>query len=113
MSKALELLGKSKTVRERADSYVVSMKRNLQKKILDTLQDKIDAIKDKNFDLENFTLDTNLNAGVRQMSKEDCESRFEQLINNQFELQLLEAELKVKQEAFNQYFNENVSAEQA
>lgn len=108
---AYDLLSTNKTVKERAATYASSMKRNLQKSILDALVEKKEKIEDELFDLKNFTLDTNLNAGLRQMTKEDCEKRFTKIIDNEYELELITAELKIKQASFDKYFTGEVKNE--
>lgn len=102
--KALSLLRTNKTVKERAESYFKSITRNIQKNVIDTLVQKKEALEDKIFDLENFTLDTNLNAGLRTMTKEDCEKRFIDIINAECELELVNRELAIKQGSFDKYF---------
>ena len=79
--KAITLLKQNKTVTERAEQYAQSIKRNLQRDIIDTLVSKKESIEDKIFDLGNFNLVTNLNAAQKQMTKEDCEARLKQLID--------------------------------
>jgi hypothetical protein len=106
MNKALELLKTNKTVAERAENYATSMKRNIQRDVIDTLVAKKEKYEDEIFELSNFTLDTNINRGVSQMTKEDCEARFKKLIQIEFELTLLNIELKAKTESFNKYFGE-------
>lgn len=104
--KALELLKTNKSVKERAEQYAQSMKRNIQRDVLDTLTSKKEKIEDDLFELGNFTLDTNLNAGLKQMTKESCEDRFKKIIQLEYELELLQAEIKVKQSSFDKYFND-------
>lgn len=106
MSKALTLLKSNKSVEERAGSYVVSLKRNIQKTVLDTLIEKKDRITDELFELTNFTLNTNLNQGLKQMTKDDCEKRFTKIIELEYELTLTEFELKIKQASFDNYFKD-------
>lgn len=101
----LELMEKNKSVKERASSYFESIKRNLQRDIIDALISKKEDLQDKIFELSNFTLDTNLNAGLRQMTKEDCSQRFSELIQAEYDLKLTEIELKCKQESFDKYFS--------
>jgi hypothetical protein len=108
--KALELLKTSKSTKERAESYANSMKRNIQRDVIDTLIGKKEKIEDELFELTNFTLDTNLNSGLRAMTKEDCEKRFVKIIELEYQLTLLAAELKVKQASFDTYFAETVLA---
>lgn len=109
--KALTLLEKNKSVKERSESYVKSIKRSIFRNEIEKIQDKIDKLNEKNFDLENFSLDTNLNAGLKQMTKEDCEARFVELINNRFEIEMLTLELESKTKIFTEYFGEETSTE--
>lgn len=103
---ALEMLGKNKTVAQRAESYVGSIKRNIQRDVLDSLTVRKEKLEEEKFELSDFTLDTNLNAGHRKMTSEDCEKRFKRLIDIDYELALLEIELRVKQAAYDKYFIE-------
>lgn len=102
--KAQELLKTNKTVAERAENYATSMKRNIQRDVIDALIAKKEKMEDELFELTNFTLDTNINQGIRQMTKETCEERFKRIIQLEYEQKLLEMELKVKQESFDKYF---------
>lgn len=101
---ALSLLKTNKSVSERAENYVISSKRNIQRDVIDTLVAKKETIEDELFELTNFNLETNLNAGIAQMTKESCESRFKKVIDLEYKLVLLSLELKTKQESFNKYF---------
>lgn len=103
-SLALQLMQKSKSVKERAGSYYDSIKRNIQKDVLDALVEKKDKLNDKIFELSTFTLETNLNAGVQAVTRDTCEKRFRDLIDAEYELELVELELKAKQATFDKYF---------
>lgn len=103
-NKALTLLRTNKTVNERAEKYTERIRKSLSLKIIDSLKEKIEKIDDKIFDLENFSLETNLNKGMKQLTKEDCEARFEEIIDLSFNKKVLELELAAKQEAFDAYF---------
>lgn len=107
---ALKLLSENQSVKERAENYAHSVKRNLQKTILDSLVEKKEKLEDELYELKNFTLDTNLNSGLRQMTKEDCEKRFIKIIENEYQLKLLEAELKIKEESFKKYFSDETNS---
>ena len=102
--KALELLKANKSVSERAENYVIASKRNIQRDVIDSLVSKVESIEDELFELTNFNLETNINAGVTQMTKESVETRFKKIIDLEYKLQLISMELKVKQESFNKYF---------
>ena len=69
-TKALDLLKSNKSVSERAENYIISVKRNLQRDIIDALVQKKEAMEDELFELTNFTLETNINNGVQAMTKE-------------------------------------------
>jgi len=102
--KALEMLKANKSVSERAENYVIASKRNIQRDVIDSLVAKVETIEDELFELTNFNLETNINAGVTQMTKESVETRFKKIIDLEYRLQLISMELKVKQESFNKYF---------
>lgn len=103
---ALSLMKKNKSVSERAQAYFESVKRNIQRDVIDKLVSRKEELEDRLFELTNFTLDTNLNAGLRQMTKDDCEKRFKEIIETEYQLQLTELELKAKQASFGKYFTE-------
>jgi len=103
---ALEMLRKTRSLEERAESFVESTKRNIQRDVLDTLITRKLKLKDKVFSLSNFSLLTDVNSGLKEMTREDVEARFKEIIQSEYELKLLEMEIKAKTEAFNFYFNE-------
>lgn len=103
---ALEMLGKNKTVAQRAESYVGSIKRNIQRDVIDNLIARKEKLEEEKFELSDFTLDTNINSGHRRMTAEDCEKRFKRLIDVDYELALLDIEIKVKQASYDKYFIE-------
>lgn len=104
MSKALELLKSNKSVAERAEQYTTSVKRNIQRDVIDTLTATKESIEDELFELTNFNLETDVNRGYQAMTKEAVESRFKKIIDLEYKLKLTELELKTKQESFNKYF---------
>ena len=104
MSKALELLKSNKSVAERAEQYTTSVKRNIQRDVIDTLTAMKEGIEDELFELTNFNLETDVNRGYQAMTKEAVESRFKKVIDLEYKLKLTELELKTKQESFNKYF---------
>ena len=101
---AYSLLEKNKTVKERAEFYHSSIQRNLQRLVIDSLIERRDSLQDELFDKSNFSLDTNLNAGQRTMTKEDCENRFKCIMDIEYELELVNLELESKQAIFKKYF---------
>lgn len=98
------MMKKNRSVSERAESYFESTRRELQREVIETLIVKKEKISDELFELSNFTLETNLNANLRQMTKVDCTLRFKKIIDLEWELQLLELELNSKQASFDKYF---------
>ncbi len=113
MNKALNLLKTNKTVSERASNYVVSIQRNIQRDVIDQLIARKEKIEQDLFDLADFTLDTNLNAGQKRMTKEDCEERFKRIIDLEYQLTIVGYELEIKQKSFNKYFGEEVTTQSA
>ena len=102
--KALELLNTNTGVAERADNYVSSIKRNIQRDVIDALTSKKEKIDDELFELKNFSLETDANRGVIEMKLEDIEKRFRKIIDLEYELKLVSLELTAKQESFERYF---------
>jgi hypothetical protein len=103
-SKALELLKTNKSVSERAENYIISVKRNLQRDVIDSLVQKKESMEDELFELTNFSLETDVNRGFQAMTKESVEARFKKVIDLEYRLKLVELELKTKQESFDKYF---------
>jgi archaellum component FlaC len=102
--KALELLKTNTGVAERAENYVSSVKRNIQRDVIDALTSKKEKIDDELFELKNFSLETDANKGVIEMKREDVEKRFRKIIDLEYELKLVTLELTAKQESFEKYF---------
>jgi hypothetical protein len=103
-TKALDLLKSNKSVSERAENYIVSVKRNIQRDVIDALVQKKESMEDELFELTNFTLETNVNNGVQAMTKEIIEARFKRVIDLEYKLKLTTLELTTKQETFDKYF---------
>ena len=104
--KALELLKSNKTVSERAENYAVSVKRNIQRDVIDSLVSKKEAIEDELFELTNFNLETDMNRGQHAMTKDSVEARFKKIIDLEYRLKLISLELTAKQESFDKYFGD-------
>ena len=104
--KALELLKTNKTVAERAENYVTSVKRNIQRDVIDTLTATKEAYEDELFELTNFNLETDVNKGFQAMTKDAVEARFKKIIDLEYKLKLVVLELNAKQESFNKYFGD-------
>lgn len=102
---ALGLLKKSKSVVERAESFFTSIKRNMKRDVIDKLEATLEGYQDELFHLEDFSLDTNKNAGKHSMTRQECEDRFKKIFDIKYKIKLVELELKEKQAYFDQYFS--------
>jgi hypothetical protein len=103
--KALTLLKSNQSVKERADRFFVSIKRTLQRDMIDALIVKKEKLENDIFELSNFSLSTNLNQNVRQMTQEECEQRFKSIIEKEYELVLLTIEIEEKTAIFDKLFS--------
>ncbi len=103
-SRALQLLMSNKPLTERAGDYSESAKRVIIASVINPLIEKVEGLKDKIFSLEDFSLRTDLNAGIVAISREDVAARFTKLIDLKFELSLAQVELNNKMDTFNHYF---------
>lgn len=104
MNKAELLLNKSKSVIERASKYSKRIAKSLEIKMIDSLKENIEKYDDQIFDLENFSLKTDINKGRETLTKEEIEERFEKIINLHYQRDLATAKLKSIESAFNKYF---------
>lgn len=104
--KAVALMKKAKTAADRADTYGPRIKSSIEKTVIFPLEEKVAGIDDKIYELENFNLSTDLNAGKKEMSKTACEKRFVEIMDLKYEKRLLNIELEVKKEAFVELFGE-------
>lgn len=103
-SKALQMMQKNKSVNERAADFEQSIKRQLQRDIIDPLIDKRDRLKDTITELSDFSLNTDRNAGVQALTREQCTERFKKIFEAEKELKFLELELQVTTDSFSKYF---------
>ena len=103
-SKAFEMLSSVKSVGERAEKYTDRIYKSISLEVLETLREKIEKADDEIFELSSFNLETNLNKGMKQLSKEDCENRFKKIIDLEYHKKLLMMELEVKQGVFDKLF---------
>lgn len=110
--KALEMLKTNRDIKDRAVSYIRSIKRDIQKNVIDDLLIKKEKLEDEIYELEDMNLDTNLNKGLRRMTKEDVQTRFESIIQKSFELKMLSLEIASKLETFNKYFEGDTPTEE-
>ena len=104
-TKAEKLLGTVKSSNEKAAAYFPRIKRSLWIK-LTNFKERLEKLSDEIADLENFSLDTNLNKTMVAMTMEECEKRFETILNKKFEYELLQAEYDSKKKSFEEYFGD-------
>lgn len=104
--KALKLLQTNTSTQERAENYVKSIKRNIQKKVLDPLIEKREQISDEILNLQDLSLATDINAGIKQLTQKECEERFTKIIDLKTEYELQGVILELKQKWFDHYFKE-------
>ena len=102
---ALAMLSRSITASERAADFAKRIKKNIQKNTLDILEEKIEKLGDAIFETKDFSLNTDLNQGQQALTMAECQKRFEKIIELEFQKNLLERELKIKQASFDTYFN--------
>lgn len=110
--KALQILEKNQSTKERASEFIKSIKRNLKKTIIDDLEIKIEKIEDKIYGLKDMSVSTDMNQGVIAITRDQAEERFNQVIEAEYELYLLKQELKVKKQSFNKYFDSSSEEEE-
>lgn len=104
---ALDLLKKNTNASDRATNYITPIIRNIRTNVIDKLISSQENILDQILDLKDFSLATDINAGVKQLTREDCEKRFIKIIDLECEYELAAAILAVKQKSFNKYFTED------
>lgn len=113
-TKALEIMRKAQSVEARADKFSVTIARNIQKDVIDVLITQKEKLEDEIDSILDFSLETNINRGLKQITREEAEQRFKLAIEKGYELRLVKMELKVKTKLFNKYFkDEEVSSENA
>lgn len=110
--RAIDIMKRSDSVATRAVKYNRIIRRNLKKSILDPLNDQKDALEDKIENLKDFSLDTNLNAGVKRIDREDCEKRFKDLIQARYDLSMLKLEIDEKTSIFKELFGNKAVEEE-
>lgn len=110
MSKALEIMRKAQSVEKRAGKFAVTIARNLQKEMIDTLVDQKEKLEDEIESVLDFSLVTDLNHGLKTITREEAERRFKTAMEKGYQLKLLKVELKVKRKLFKKYFDDDASS---
>lgn len=103
-SLALTMMQTNKSVKDRAADFESSIKRQLQRDVIDPLIDKRDRLKDSITELADFSLNTDRNAGVQALTREQCTARFIKIFEAEKELSMIELELELAQELYTKYF---------
>ena len=81
---ALNLLNNTTSTSEIANNYYQSVKYKVDK-TLEELINQERIIDSRIFDLTNFSLETNLNAGIKVITREETETRFEAVLSLEYE----------------------------
>ena len=108
MNRAESLLLSGQKVSERASKYAERVAKSLELKLITSLEEEIEEKNDKILDLENFSLETDLNKGIKPLTKEEVEANFKTIIELTFERDLLEAKLNSYKKAYDYYFKTEV-----
>lgn len=101
---AIQILKNVSSVKERAEKYNQFIGRNLERSIIEKLEREIEALEDKVESRKDFSLNTDINAGVSAISKEEALKRFNEIIDIEFLIEKKKLELGVKVDIFNKYF---------
>lgn len=104
--RALSLMQKAKSTKERAEEYYPRIKKAIYYDKIVKLEEEIEEKKSKIYDLENMSLATNHNKGIVALTKEDVQSRVEQIISLDEEIILMEIKLKARKASFEKYLGE-------
>lgn len=108
--KALEIMRSVVPVDKKAETYALTIKRNLQKQIIDPLIDKKEKLEDDIESAMDFSLNVNINEGMSPITREQAEERFKRVQGLEYQLVMLNLEMKAKLEIFNRYFGDDEKA---
>jgi hypothetical protein len=109
LNKAALLLKNMPNIEQRAEKFAETVKRNLQKSILDALITKKESLEDLIDSKLDFSLNVDMNKGMTGVTREGAEQRFSEVIELRYHLELVSQELAIKQDIFNDYFGETLS----
>lgn len=101
------ILANNVTLGDRARSFHDSVKEDLELE-MKSLRDKKRKIEDEIHDKLDFSLETNHNAGVVALTREDVCNRFKEVMNLRYKLVQIELELKVKEDIVSDWLKEEV-----
>lgn len=111
-NKAAELLKNMPNIEQRAEKFAETVKRNLQKSVIDELITKKESLEDQIDGKLDFSLHTDLNRGMLPVTREAAELRFREVIDLRYRLELVSQELAIKQDIFNDYFGSEPAKEE-
>lgn len=106
MNKVMSLLKSAPSVEAKATAYEKRIRENLEKEMIQPLKDKISRLETQIEDQLDFSLDTDLNKGVEKISRPEVEARVRKAIELKYDKSIIELELKLNQEAFNELFSD-------
>lgn len=102
--KALELLSKGVSTKDRASKYVERVSKSIELSLINKMEEDINKMEDEVFELKNFDLETDVNSGKKEMTKEEVEKRFLRIIQIEVDMKLRRMELEATKEAYNNLF---------
>lgn len=102
--KALNIMKTAQSSGDRAQSFLETIKRNIQRDIIDVLITQKEKLEDELISLQDFSLEIDLNKGQTPITREEAELRFKRMIDCEYQLVLVNLELKTKQASFDSYF---------
>lgn len=111
-NKAALLLKNLPNLEQRAEKFAETVKRNLQKSLIDTLITKKENLEDTIDSKLDFSLNVDFNKGMHGITRENAEQRFDEVIDLRYRLELVSQELYIKQGIFNDYFADTVIAKE-
>jgi len=107
MNKVLSLLQTAPSIESKATSYEKRIRENLQKEMIQPIEDRISKLDTEIEDQLDFSLSTDLNKGIDKISRPEVEERIRKAIKLKYTRGLAKLELKLTQEAFDDLFEDD------
>ena len=101
---ALDLLSKGVSTKDRATKYVERVSKSIELNLINRMEEGINKMEDEIFELKNFDLETDVNSGKKEMTKEEIEKRFLRIIELEVAMDLKRLELESTKDSFNKLF---------